>query len=72
MTSPLNPWKSLGRQQKLALARRDVHAIRIHLDHLPHAVSADVLARADKYARDANRERDVNLAMCDQRKRGQP
>ncbi len=73
MTSPLNPWNTLGRQLKLALARRDPHVIRIHLDHLPCAVRTDVLARADKYARDTHRERDVNLAMCDRRsKRGQP
>ncbi len=72
MTSSINPWNTLGRQQKLALARRDPHVIRIHLDHLPHATRADVLARADKYARDTHRERDVNLAACDRRRRGQP
>ncbi len=72
MTSPSNPWKSFGRQQKLALARRDPHVIRIHLDGLDASVRADVLTRADKYARDAHRVRDTNLAACDRRKRGQP
>lgn len=55
MSSPSNPWSTLGRQQKLALARRDPHAMRIHLDHLPHSVRADVLALCDKYAQDCDK-----------------
>lgn len=45
-------FSTLGRKQKLALAQRDSHAVRIHLDNLDHAVRADVLSRCDKYARD--------------------
>lgn len=55
MTSPLNPWNSLGRQQKLALARRDPHVMRIHLDGLDASVRNDVLARCDRYASDQRR-----------------
>ncbi len=59
MTSPLNPWSTLGRQQKLALSRRDPHAIRIHLEPLPAAVRNDVLGRCDRYAQ-ADRSREVS------------
>ena len=49
----MNPWNTLGRQTKLALARRDPHVIRIHLDGLDASIRHAVLALADKYAADA-------------------
>jgi hypothetical protein len=49
----------MGRQLKLALARRDPHAIRIHLEPLPASVRNDVLLRADRYAAD-DRSRQVS------------
>ncbi len=61
MTSPLSPWNSLGKQQKLALARRDPHVIRIHLEGLDAAIREDVLARADRYAAD-DRSRQVSAS----------
>jgi hypothetical protein len=50
MTSPSSPWSSWGRQTKLALARRDPHVMRIHLEGLDHAIRQDVLVRCDRYA----------------------
>lgn len=55
VTAPRNPFSTLDRKQKLALAARDPHAMRIHLDDLDHAVGADVLRRCDKYAKDRSK-----------------
>jgi hypothetical protein len=59
MTSPSNPWASWGRQTKLALARRDPHVMRIHLEGLGHALRQDALVRCDRYA-EVTRSRQVS------------
>jgi hypothetical protein len=48
----------LGRKAKLALAARNAHSIREHLDDLDHAVRAAILDRCDKYAADARAKGD--------------
>ncbi len=50
----------LGRKAKLALSRRDSHAMRehigIHPDGLDHATGAALLATCDKYAEGLRRK----------------
>lgn len=59
-TSASSIFSQLGRKAKLALSRRDPHAMREHVgahpDGLDHATGAALLAACDKYAASLRRK----------------